>query len=132
MAINDLVSDALTRIRNAGMRRLPVTTLVHSKSVEALANILVDKGYIESCNIVEDGPKKTIKVVLKYDENGKTVINEMKRISKPGRRVYEGKEGIKRFKNGYGTIVVSTSRGVLPNDKAYELGIGGEVMCTIW
>ena len=132
MAINDLVSDALTRIRNAGMRRLPVTTLVHSKSVEALANILVDKGYIESCNIVEDGPKKTIKVVLKYDENGKTVINEMKRISKPGRRVYEGKDGIKRFKNGYGTIVVSTSRGVLPNDKAYELGIGGEVMCTIW
>ncbi|MCW8838068.1 MAG: 30S ribosomal protein S8, partial [Thiovulaceae bacterium] len=72
------------------------------------------------------------KVVLKYDENGNTVINEMKRISKPGRRVYKGSEGIKRFKNGYGTIVVSTSKGVLPNDKAYELGIGGEVMCTIW
>ncbi len=130
--INDLVSDALTRIRNAGMRRLPVTTLVHSKSVEAVANILADKGYIESCNVIEDGVKKTIKVVLKYDENDRTVINEMKRVSKPGRRVYKGKEEIKRFKNGYGTIIVSTSQGVLPNDKAYELGIGGEVMCTVW
>lgn len=130
--INDLVSDALTRIRNAGMRRLNVATLVHSKSIEAMANILVDKGYLESCNVIEDGVKKTIKVVLKYDENGKTVLNELKRISKPGRRVYEGKEGIKRFKNGYGIIIVSTSHGVLPNDKAYELGIGGEVMCTVW
>ena len=118
MAINDLVSDALTRVRNAGMRRLPVTTLVHSKSVEAVANILVEKGYIESCNVVEDGVKKTIKVVLKYDDNGRCVINEMKRVSKPGRRVYKGKEDIKRFKNGYGTIIVSTSHGVLPNDKA--------------
>lgn len=130
--INDLVSDALTRIRNAGMRRLDVTTLVHSKSVEAIANILVEKGYIESCNVVEDGVKKTINVVLKYNDSGKTVINEMKRISKPGRRVYKGKEDIKRFKNGYGIIIVSTSHGVLPNDKAYALGVGGEVMCTIW
>lgn len=130
--INDLVSDALTRIRNAGMRRLPVTTLVHSKSVEAVANILVDKGYLDSCNVVEDGVKKTIKVVLKYNDEEKTVINEIKKISKPGRRVYKGKEDIKRFKNGYGTIIVSTSKGVLPNDKAYELGIGGEVLCTVW
>lgn len=130
--INDLVSDALTRIRNAGMRRLSVTTLVHSKSIEALANILVEKGYLESCNVIEDGVKKTIKVVLKYNDAGKTVINEMKRVSKPGRRVYEGKENIKRFKNGYGTIIVSTSHGILPNDKAYALGVGGEVMCTIW
>ncbi len=130
--INDLVSDALTRVRNAGMRRLPVTTLVHSKSVEAVANILVEKGYIDSCNVVEDGVKKTINVVLKYNDEGKTVINEIKKVSKPGRRVYKGKEEIKRFKNGYGTIIVSTSKGVLPNDKAYELGIGGEVLCTVW
>jgi small subunit ribosomal protein S8 len=132
MAINDLVSDALTRIRNAGMRRLATTTLVHSKTVEAVANILVEKGYLESANVTEDGVKKTIKVVLKYDENGKNVINELKRVSKPGRRIYKGKDDIKRFKNGYGTIIVSTSHGVLPNDKAFELGIGGEVMCTVW
>ena len=132
MAINDLVSDALTRIRNAGMRRLATTTLVHSKSVEAVANILVEKGYLESANVVEDGVKKTIKVALKYDDNEKSVINELKRISKPGRRIYKGKDEIKRFKNGYGTIIVSTSHGVLPNDKAFELGVGGEVMCTVW
>jgi len=130
--INDLISDSLTRIRNAAMRRLDATTLMHSKSVEAVVGILADKGYIESFNVVEDGTKKSINVVLKYDEAGKTVINEMKRISKPGRRVYKGASEIKRFKNGYGTIIVSTSKGVLPNDKAYELGIGGEVMCTVW
>ena len=132
MAINDLVSDALTRIRNAGMRRINVTTLVHSKSVEAVVNILVEKGYLESANVVEDGIKKSIKVALKYDDNEKSVINELKRVSKPGRRIYKGKDEIKRFKNGYGTIIVSTSHGVLPNDKAFELGVGGEVMCTVW
>jgi len=130
--INDLISDSLTRIRNAAMRKLDVTTLVHSKSVEAMVDILADKGYVESFNVIEDGVKKTINVVLKYDENGKTVINEMKRVSKPGRRVYKPAADIKRFKNGYGTIIVSTSKGVLANDKAFELGIGGEVMCTVW
>ncbi len=130
--INDLISDSLTRIRNASMRKLDVTTLVHSKSVEAMVGILADKGYVESFNVIEDGVKKTINVVLKYDENGHTVISEMKRVSKPGRRVYKQASEIKRFKNGYGTIIVSTSHGVLPNDKAFELGIGGEVMCTVW
>ncbi len=130
--INDLIADSLTRIRNAAMRRLDSTTLVHSKVVEAVVAILVDKGYIESFNVLEDGVKKTINVVLKYDEKGRTVINEVKRISKPGRRVYKGKDELKRFKNGYGTIIVSSSKGVLPNDKAFELGVGGEVLCTIW
>jgi small subunit ribosomal protein S8 len=106
--------------------------LVHSKVVEAVVAILADKGYIESFNVVEDGVKKTINVVLKYDEKGRTVINEVKRVSKPGRRVYKGKDELKRFKNGYGTIIVSSSKGVLPNDKAFELGVGGEVLCTIW
>jgi small subunit ribosomal protein S8 len=105
---------------------------MHSKSVEAVVGILVEKGYVDSFNVVEDGNKKTINVVLKYDDNGKTVINEMKRVSKPGRRVYKGAAEIKRFKNGYGTIIVSTSKGVLPNDKAFELGVGGEVLCTVW
>lgn len=130
--INDLISDSLTRIRNAAMRRLDVTTLVHSKVVEAVVAILAEKGYIESFNVVEDGVKKTINVVLKYNDNGRTVINEVKRVSKPGRRVYKGKDELKRFKNGYGTIIVSSSKGVLPNDKAFELGVGGEVLCTIW
>ncbi len=130
--INDLIADSLTRIRNAAMRRLDVTTLVHSKVVEAVVAILADKGYIESYNVVEDGVKKSSNVVLKYDEKGRTVINEVKRVSKPGRRIYKGKDELKRFKNGYGTIIVSSSKGVLPNDKAFELGVGGEVLCTIW
>ena len=130
--INDLIADSLTRIRNAAMRRLDSTTLMHSKTVEAVVAILADKGYIESFNVVENGVKKTINVVLKYDVNGRTVINEVKRISKSGRRVYKGAGELKRFKNGYGTIIVSSSKGVLPNDKAFELGVGGEVLCTIW
>ncbi|KFN38882.1 MAG: 30S ribosomal protein S8 [Sulfuricurvum sp. MLSB] len=130
--INDLIADSLTRIRNAAMRRLDSTILVHSKVVEAVVAILADKGYIESFNVVEDGVKKSINVVLKYDEKGRTVINEVKRVSKPGRRIYKGKDELKRFKNGYGTIIVSSSKGVLPNDKAFELGVGGEVLCTIW
>ena len=130
--VNDLIADSLTRIRNAAMRRLDVTTLMHSKSVEAVVSILAEKGYVDSFNVVEEGCKKTINVVLKYDDNGKTVINEMKRVSKPGRRIYKGAADIKRFKNGYGTIIVSTSKGVLPNDKAFELGVGGEVLCTVW
>lgn len=130
--VNDLISDSLTRIRNAAMRRLDATTLMHSKSVEAVVGILQAKGYIDSFNVIEEGVKKSINVVLKYDEKGKTVINEMKRVSKPGRRVYKPASEIKRFKNGYGTIVVSTSKGVLSNDKAFELGIGGEVLCTVW
>jgi small subunit ribosomal protein S8 len=97
--VNDLIADSLTRIRNAALRRLDVTTLLHSKSVEAVVAILADKGYIESYNVVENGPKKSINVVLKYDENGRTVINEMKRVSKSGRRVYRGKDEVKRFKN---------------------------------
>jgi small subunit ribosomal protein S8 len=130
--INDLIADSLTRIRNAAMRRLDSTTLMHSKTVEAVVAILADKGYIESFNVIENGVKKTINVVLKYDVNGRTVINEVKRISKSGRRVYKGVGELKRFKNGYGTIIVSSSKGVLPNDKAFELGVGGEVLCTIW
>ena len=130
--MTDIIADSLTRIRNAANRRLDVTTLLHSNTIEATVSILVDKGYLESYKVKEDGVKKTIKVVLKYDENGHSVINELKKISKPGRRVYQGADDIRFFKNGYGTIIVSTSHGVLANDKAYDLGIGGEVMCTIW
>jgi len=130
--MTDIIADSLTRIRNAATRRLDTTTLLHSKTIEAIVSILVDKGYLESYNVKEDGAKKTIKVVLKYDEKGFAVINEMKKISKPGRRVYKGKDEIRTFKNNYGTLIVSTSKGVLPNDEAYKLGTGGEVLCSIW
>ena len=130
--INDLISDGLTRIRNAAMRRLDTTKLLHSKVVEATLSILAAKGYIESYNVVEENNKKFINVVLKYDERGRSVINEIKRVSKPGRRVYQGKDEIKRFKNGFGTIIVSTSKGVMSGIEASKASVGGEVLCTIW
>lgn len=130
--INDLLADALTRVRNASMRKLDVTQLMHSKLVESVMGVFQTKGYIESFNIIEDGNKKFIKVAIKYDKNGSRVINEVKKISKPGRRVYKGSDEIKRFKNGYGTYVVSTSKGVLSNEDAHKLGVGGELLCSIW
>ena len=130
--LNDLISDGLTRIRNAAMRRLETTKLLHSNVVEATLSILAAKGYIESYNVVEEDKKKFINVVLKYDEYGRSVINELKRVSKPGRRVYQGKDDIKRFKNGYGTVIVSTSKGVMSGIEASKAGVGGEVLCTIW
>ena len=130
--MTDIIADSLTRIRNAAQRRLDVTTLLHSKTIEATVSILVDKGYLESYKVKEDGNKKTIKVVLKYDENGHSVINEIKKISKPGRRVYQSAAEVRSFKNGYGTLVVSSNKGVISNDDAFKLGVGGEVICSIW
>lgn len=130
--LNDLISDALTRIRNAYMRKLDTTKLLHSNVVEAVLVILNDKGYIESYNVIEEDKKKFINVVLKYDDHGKASINELKRVSKPGRRVYQGKDEIKRFKNGYGTVIVSTSKGVMSGIEANKNGVGGEVLCTVW
>ncbi len=131
--MTDIIADSLTRIRNAAMRRLETTDLLHSKTIEAIVSILVEKGYLESYSVEDLGNnKKSIKVVLKYDDNDRSVINEVKRISKPGRRIYKGRDEIKNFKNGYGTLIVSTSKGILPNDKAFELGTGGEVLCSIW
>lgn len=130
--MTDIIADSLTRIRNAAQRRLDVTTLLHSKTIEATVSILVDKGYLESFKVKEDGPKRTIKVVLKYDENGHSVINELKKISKPGRRVYQSATEVRSFKNGYGTLIVSTNKGVIANDEAFKLSVGGEVLCSIW
>lgn len=130
--INDMIADGITRIRNAYMRRLEVTTLIHSRILEAVVDNLQKKGYIDSYNVVQDGVKKSINVTLKYNEHNLPAITEIKRVSKPGRRVYKGKDEIKRFKNGYGSIIISTSKGVITNDVAHKEGVGGEVLCTVW
>lgn len=130
--MSDIIADGLTRIRNAAQRKMEVTKLNYSRLMEDVLKVFQEKGYIESYKVIEDGNKKFINVTLKYDENGDSVINEVKRISKPGRRVYKGYEDIKNFKNGFGTIVVSTSKGVLANDEAYKQKVGGEVICSIW
>ena len=131
--MNDLIADALTRIRNAAMRKLEVTTLIHSNTVEAVCNVLKAKEYIEDFKVIDADPKKkTISITLKYNENDQSVINELKRISKSGRRIYKNASELKNFKNGYGTIIVSTNKGVIANDEAYKLNVGGEVLCSVW
>lgn len=130
--VNDIIADSLTRIRNASMRRLEVTTLYYAKIVVSILEVFKAKGFIKDYKMNDKDGKQSIMVQLAYDERGKSVINEIKRISKPGRRVYKARSELKRFKNGYGTIVVSTSKGVIGNDEAYKANVGGEALCSIW
>jgi len=131
--MNDIIADALTRIRNAAMRKLEVATLLHSNAVVGILEVLLKKEYIEGYKVVEgEHNKNTIQVTLKYDDNDNSVINEITRVSTPGRRVYKSASEIKSFKNGYGTIIVSTNKGVIANDEAYASNVGGEVLCTVW
>ena len=131
--MNDIIADALTRIRNAAMRKLEVATLIHSNTVVGVLNVLLQKEYITGFKVIDgQNNKKTIQVELKYDDNEKSVINEIKRVSKPGRRVYKNASEIKSFKNGYGTIIVSTNKGVIANDEAHAANVGGELLCTVW
>ena len=130
--MSDIIADGLTRIRNAAARKLDTTTLLYSKLMTNVLDVLKDKGYIETYKVEDKDNKQSIVVVLKYDENGNSVINELKKLSTPGRRVYKGYEELKSFKNGYGTIVVSTNKGVIANDEAYRNKVGGEVICSIW
>ena len=130
--VNDIIADSLTRIRNASMRRLEVTTLYYAKIVVSIVEVFKTKGFIKDYKVNDKDGKRSIMVQLAYDEQGKSAINEIKRISKPGRRVYKARSELKRFKNGYGTIVVSTSKGVVANDEAYKANVGGEALYSIW
>jgi len=131
--MNDLIADAITRIRNASMRKLDTATLIHSKTIVAIVEVLKAKEYLEDFNVEDLGNnKKSIKVTIKYDENENSVINEVKRLSKPGRRVYKNASELKTFKNGYGTIIVSTNKGVMANDEAHKQNVGGEILVSIW
>lgn len=131
--MNDLIADALTRIRNAAMRRLEVATLLHSNTVVGVMNVLLQKEYIAGFKVIDgQNNKKTIQVELKYDDKEKSAINEIVRVSKPGRRVYKPASEIKNFKNGYGTIIPSTNKGIIANDEAFAANVGGEVLCTVW
>ena len=131
--MNDLIADALTRIRNAAMRRLEVATLLHSNTVVGVMNVLLQKEYIAGFKVIDgQNNKKTIQVELKYDDKEKSEINEIVRVSKPGRRVYKPASEIKNFKNGYGTIILSTNKGIIANDEAFAANVGGEVLCTVW
>lgn len=130
--VNDIIADSITRIRNASMRKLEYTTLYYSKIVTAILEVFKAKGFIKDFRVDNKDNKKIIVVILCYDDKQSSLINEIKRISKPSRRVYVNRESLKRFKNGYGTLVVSTSKGVIASDEAYAKNVGGEVLCSIW
>ena len=133
MAMSDPIADMLTRIRNANTAKHDTVDVPASKMKLAIANILLDEGYITKYDLIEDGVFKTIHITLKYgaDKNEK-VISGLKRISKPGLRVYAGKDELPRVLGGLGTAIISTNQGVITDKEARAKGVGGEVLCFIW
>ncbi|WP_251389298.1 30S ribosomal protein S8 [Mediterraneibacter agrestimuris] len=133
MTMSDPIADMLTRIRNANTAKHDTVDVPASKMKIAIANILLDEGYIAKYDIVEDGNFQTIHITLKYgvDKNEK-VISGLKRISKPGLRVYANSEDMPKVLGGLGTAIVSTNKGVITDKEARKLGVGGEVLCFIW
>ena len=133
MTMSDPIADMLTRIRNANTAKHDTVDVPASKMKIAIADILVDEGYIAKYDLVEDGSFKTLHITLKYgvDKNEK-VISGIKRISKPGLRVYANTEDIPRVLGGRGIAILSTNKGVVTDKEARKLGVGGEVLCFVW
>ena len=131
--MTDPIADMLTRIRNANTAKHDTVDVPASKMKLAIANILLDEGYIAKYDLVEDGHFQTIHITLKYgaDKNEK-VITGLKRISKPGLLVYANTEDIPRVLGGLGTAIISTNKGVVTDKEARKLGVGGEVLCFVW
>jgi len=132
MTVNDPISDMLTRIRNAGMARKPEVVMPSTKILVAIAAILKEEGYIADYQVVERRPQDLLRITLRYGPDRRHTIRELKRISKPGRRVYAGKDEIPRVRSGLGIAIVSTPQGVLTGYEARRRGIGGEVLCTVF
>ena len=133
MACNDPIADMLTRIRNANTAKHDTVDVAASKMKLAIAQILLDEGYIKKFDIIEEGNFKTIRITLKYgaDKNEK-IISGLQRISKPGLRVYANKEDLPKVLGGLGIAIISTNQGVVTDKKARELKVGGEVLCFVW
>jgi len=132
MGLTDPLADMLTRIRNAGTARFDKVDIPASQMKISLARILKEEGYIKNFKIIKDKKQGVLRVYLKYDGINKPLINGLKRVSKPSRRVYASKDEIPQVLGGLGIAVVSTSKGVLTDREARRNGIGGEVLCTIW
>lgn len=132
MLMNDPIADMLTRIRNALIARHDTVTLPASNMKKSIAKILLDEGYVKSVDYIDDGLQGQIKIVLKYAEGKQSVIKGLKRISKPGLRVYARNEELPKVLGGLGVAIVSTSRGVMTDKEARKAGVGGEVLAYIW
>ena len=133
MTMSDPIADMLTRIRNANTAKHDTVDVPSSKMKLAIADILVKEGFIKKYDVVEDGNFKTIRITLKYgkDKNEK-IISGIKRISKPGLRIYANKEDMPKVLGGSGVAIISTNQGVITDKQARELGVGGEVLAFVW
>jgi len=132
MSITDPIADMLTRVRNANNMEEDTVDIPISNLKYDMAQVLKEEGFINDCKKVESSPRNKIRIYLKYGNNGQKVISGLKRISKPGLRVYVNKDEIPRVLGGLGIAILSTSRGVLTGKNAEKEGIGGEVLCYVW
>ena len=132
MQMSDVIADMLTRIRNANDAKHATVDIPASNMKKAIADILVEEGYVKSYQIIEDGKQGTIRVTLKYEGNKQKVLRGIRRISKPGLRIYAGYEDMPKVMNGLGIAIVSTSKGIMTDKKARQLNVGGEVLAFVW
>ena len=132
MQITDTIADLLTRIRNAASAKHDTVEIPASNMKKAICQILVDEGYIKSFSVTEDGKQGMIKVVLKYGEGKTPVIKGLRRVSKPGLRIYSNVEDLPKVMKGLGIAIVSTSKGVMTDRQARKENVGGEVLAFIW
>ena len=130
--MSDVIADMLTRIRNANDAKHATVDIPASNMKKAIAEILVKEGYVKSYTVIDDGKQGTIRVTLKYLANKQKVIRGIRRISKPGLRIYAGYEDMPKVMNGLGIAVVSTSKGIMTDKKARSLKVGGEVLAFVW
>jgi small subunit ribosomal protein S8 len=132
MQISDVIADMLTRIRNANDAKHDTVDIPASNLKKSIAQILLDEGYIKNFQIVEDGKQGIIRVTLKYAQGKQKVIHGLRRVSKPGLRIYSNCEDMPRVMNGLGIAIVSTSKGVMTDKKARQNNVGGEVLAFVW
>lgn len=131
-AISDPIADMLTRIRNANKARIDFVDMPGSKMKREIAKILLEKGFIKNFEVNEENSNSSLRIYLKFDRDKKGIIKGIKRISKPGLRIYAKNSEIPRILGGLGTVVISTSKGVIAGDEAKKLGLGGEIICYVW
>lgn len=124
--------DLLTRIRNAGTAKHATVDIPASNVKKAIVQILVDEGYVKSFQVIEDGKQGVIRVVLKYNDSNSTVITGLKRVSKPGLRIYASSADMPKVRKGLGIAIVSTSKGIMTDKQARKLNVGGEVLAFVW
>ena len=132
MHITDPIADMLTRIRNANTAKHPTVDVPASNMKKAIAQILLDEGYIKNFQLIDDGTQGVIRVTLKYGPGKEKVISGLRRVSKPGLRVYAGAEELPKVLRGLGIAIVSTSKGVMTDKKARQAHVGGEVLAFVW